>query len=80
MSILGKNMSIVDAVSNFNHDTGILEVVSTGGTTTIQEKGTLPGYPQEVWCNRKGVANTLSFHNLQKHFRVEYDNVHGICR
>jgi hypothetical protein len=70
------DMFLPSMLINIHRSEETLEVVSTGGTTKVREKGTLPGYPVEVWCNRKGVANILSFHNLQKHFRVEYDNKH----
>jgi len=68
------DMFLPNMLTHIHETDEVLEVVSTGGTTKIQEKGTLPGYPDEVWCNRRGVANIISLHNLQKHYRIEYDN------
>lgn len=51
-----------------------LRVISTGGVTTVTKLGTLPGYPNKVWCHPGGVANILSMSNVKSHFRVTYDN------
>ncbi|MCE2996668.1 MAG: hypothetical protein LW863_13795 [Flammeovirgaceae bacterium] len=68
------DMFMPHMLTNIYRSQDTLEVVSTAGKTQLHEKGTLPGYPVEVWCNRSSVANILSFHNLQKFFHVEYDN------
>ncbi|MFN7263281.1 MAG: reverse transcriptase domain-containing protein, partial [Cyanobacteriota bacterium] len=71
------DMFLPDMLTNIHQCDDELQIVSTGGTTNLNEKGTLPGYPQEVWCNRYGLANILSFKNVQQHFNVTYDNTNG---
>ena len=68
------DMFMPDMLQDIHKAKEHINIVSTGGWSTVKEQGTLPGYPEKVWCNRSGVANILSFHNVQKHYRITYDN------
>jgi hypothetical protein len=46
--------------------------MSNAGDVTLQQYGTLPGYPDPVWYHPECAANVLSLHNVAKHFKVTY--------
>ena len=50
-----------------------LKIYSTGGSTTTDLIGFLPGYGW-VWFYEKGIANILSLSRVKKKFRVTFDS------
>ena len=77
--ILLDNQSTVDVFANKKllvdvHTTrNTLRIRSTGGVSTTNQQGTLPGYGL-VWYYGDGIANILSLSNVQRKYRVTYDS------
>ena len=53
-----------------------LKIYSTGGSTTTDLIGFLPGYGW-VWYYEKGIANILSLSKVKKKFHVTFDSATG---
>ena len=51
-----------------------LTVNCNAGSTRTNLKGTLPGYPEEVWYNPHGIANIMALSHVEDHFRVTYNS------
>ncbi|CAJ1950718.1 unnamed protein product [Cylindrotheca closterium] len=51
-----------------------LRVRCNAGVVELNMKGFFGDYPEAVWFNPKGIANIFSFHNMNKHCNITYDN------
>ena len=77
--VLLDNQSTVDVFSNPRYLKNIqeipvhLKIVSTGGKTTTNYIGFLPGYDW-VWFHPNGVANILSLSRVKKKFCIPFDS------
>ena len=80
--VLLDNQSTVDVFSdrrllkNIRKSDRSLELFSTGGRTTTDLRGDLPGYGT-VWFHPGGIANILSFSKVADKYRVYYNSTGG---
>ena len=71
--------SSVDIISNpdlltcMHRSSHPKQVRCNAGTITLNTQATLGSYPSPVWYNPHGIANILSLHNVQQHYRVTMD-------
>ena len=54
-----------------------LRVHCNAGVTYKNTIGDLPGYPNTIWYNTKGIDNILSLILVQKHHLVKYNSKYG---
>ena len=66
----GKYLSIII----YSTDVKYLRVHYNEGVTYTNKIGVLPVYQNKVWCNTKGIENTLSLVLVQKHHTVKYNS------
>ncbi|CAJ1963603.1 unnamed protein product [Cylindrotheca closterium] len=65
------NRSLLQNIHKVKHG---LKVRCNAGVVQLNMKGYFGDYPDPVWFNPDGIANILSFHDVNKHYHVVYDN------
>jgi len=78
--ILLDNESITDLCYNSAYLAGIYKtkggarVDSNGGYLQANHKGKVSGYWNDLWYDKKAIANIIALKNLKKQYRISYDS------